>query len=448
MAKNSLKARSPWLWVPTLYFAEGVPYVVVVTVTAIMYVKLGVSNTALAFYTSLLLLPWSLKALWSPLVDIFGTRRRWIIVMQLLLAISMAAVALALPGTMYFRLTMASFLIMGVLSATHDIAADGFYLTALDDSRQSYFVGIRTAVYRLAIILGQGPLVMLAGWLETTCGDIPRAWAITFYIMAGIYACIAFYHIFALPRPASERPKDARTLRQVMAEFGRTFAAFFRKPHIVTALLFMLLYKFPEAQLTKMISPFMLAPAAEGGLGLSTADVGYYYGTIGIVGLMAGGIIGAVDMHSKALLSNCSVTGGSVNGGIIGGMAASRGGLQRWLMPMAWSMSLTCATFIYLSNVTEPSGFAVGLCIAVEQFGYGFGTTAYILYLMRFSAGPWSSSHYAICTGIMSLGLMFPGMAAGWLQQHLGYADFFIWTLASCAITIAVSLAARRHLPD
>lgn len=388
MAKNSLKARSPWLWVPTLYFAEGVPYVVVVTVTAIMYVRLGVSNTAMAFYTSLLLLPWSLKALWSPLVDIFGTRRRWIIVMQLLLAMSMAAVALALPGTMYFRLTMASFLIMGVLSATHDIAADGFYLTALDDSRQSYFVGIRTAVYRLAIILGQGPLVMLAGWLETTCGDIPRAWAITFYIMAGIYACIAFYHIFALPRPTSDRPKSARTLRQVMAEFGRTFAAFFRKPHIVTALLFMLLYKFPEAQLTKMISPFMLASTADGGLGLSTADVGYYYGTIGIVGLMAGGIIG--------------------------GIAASRGGLQRWLMPMAWSMSLTCATFIYLSNVTEPSGFAVGLCIAVEQFGYGFGTTAYILYLMRFSAGPWSSSHYAICTGIMSLGLMFPGMAAGW----------------------------------
>lgn len=422
MATNITKPRSPWLWVPTLYFAEGVPYVVVVTVTAIMYVKLGVSNATMAFYTSLLLLPWSLKALWSPVVDIFGTRRRWIIIMQLLLALSMAAVALALPGAMYFRLTMASFMVMGVLSATHDIAADGFYLTALDDSRQSYFVGIRTAVYRLAIILGQGPLVMLAGWLETTFGDIPRAWAITFYLMAGIYACIAVYHIFALPRPAADRSRDARTLRQVMAEFGRTFAAFFRKPHIITALLFMLLYKFPEAQLTKMISPFMLAPAADGGLGLSTADVGYYYGTIGIVGLMAGGIIG--------------------------GMAASRGGLRRWLMPMAWSMSLTCATFLYLSNTEAPSGFAISLCIAVEQFGYGFGTTAYILYLMCFSAGPWSSSHYAICTGIMSLGLMLPGMAAGWLQQHLGYADFFLWTLASCAITIAVSLAAHRHLPD
>lgn len=421
MATNITKSRSPWLWVPTLYFAEGVPYVVV-TVTAIMYVRLGVSNTTMAFYTSLLLLPWSLKALWSPVVDIFGTRRRWIIIMQLLLALSMAAVALALPGAMYFRLTMASFMVMGVLSATHDIAADGFYLTALDDSRQSYFVGIRTAVYRLAIILGQGPLVMLAGWLETTFGDIPRAWAVTFYLMAGIYACIAVYHIFVLPRPAADRSRDARTLRQVMAEFGRTFAAFFRKPHIITALLFMLLYKFPEAQLTKMISPFMLAPAADGGLGLLTADVGYYYGTIGIVGLMGGGIIG--------------------------GMAASWGGLRRWLMPMAWSMSLTCATFLYLSNAEAPSGFAISLCIAVEQFGYGFGTTAYILYLMRFSAGPWSSSHYAICTGIMSLGLMLPGMAAGWLQQHLGYADFFLWTLASCAITIAVSLAARRHLPD
>lgn len=422
MATNITKPRSPWLWVPTLYFAEGVPYVVVVTVTAIMYVRLGVSNTTMAFYTSLLLLPWSLKALWSPVVDIFGTRRSWIIIMQLLLALSMAAVALALPGAMYFRLTMASFMVMGVLSATHDIAADGFYLTALDDSRQSYFVGIRTAVYRLAIILGQGPLVMLAGWLETTFGDIPRAWAVTFYLMAAIYACIAVYHIFALPRPAADRSRDARTLRQVMTEFGRTFAAFFRKPHIITALLFMLLYKFPEAQLTKMISPFMLAPAADGGLGLSTADVGYYYGTIGIVGLMAGGIIG--------------------------GIAASRGGLRRWLMPMAWSMSLTCATFLYLSNAEAPSGFAISLCIAVEQFGYGFGTTAYILYLMRFSAGPWSSSHYAICTGIMSLGLMLPGMAAGWLQQHLGYADFFLWTLASCAITIAVSLAARGHLPD
>jgi len=221
MATNITKPRSPWLWVPTLYFAEGVPYVVVVTVTAIMYVRLGVSNTTMAFYTSLLLLPWSLKALWSPVVDIFGTRRSWIIIMQLLLALSMAAVALALPGAMYFRLTMASFMVMGVLSATHDIAADGFYLTALDDSRQSYFVGIRTAVYRLAIILGQGPLVMLAGWLETTFGDIPRAWAVTFYLMAGIYACIAVIlydltHVFVIAS------NDRNMLRKRLKTFCRS----------------------------------------------------------------------------------------------------------------------------------------------------------------------------------------------------------------------------------
>ncbi len=402
-----------WTWVPSLFFTEGLPYVVVMTIATIMYKRLGLSNSATAFYSSLLSLPWVIKPLWSPFVDIFSTKRRWIVTMQLLMAASFAAVALVLPGALYFKASLGAFMIVAFLSATHDIAADGFYIIALTERAQSYFVGIRTTLYRAAMIIGQGPLVILAGYLEIRYDSIPHAWATVFYLLATTLSFLAIYHTIVLPHPASDIPHRTSRVSHVWAEFADTFRTFFTKDGIISASLFMLLYKLPEAQLQRMISPFLLDCPASGGMGLSTSQVGMVYGTLGVIGLMAGGIAG--------------------------GMTVARGGLRKWIMPMAWSMSLTCLTFVLLCYVPSPSLPLINTCVFIEQAGYGFGTTAYILYIIRFSRGARSTSHYAICTGIMSLGMMLPGMAAGWLQQVMGYGPFFIWTMVCCIATIIVA---------
>ena len=410
MARNK---RNPWSWVPSLYFAEGLPYVIVMTVAGIMYKRMGVENTELAFYTSLLSLPWVIKPFWSPLVDIFGTKRRWVTGMQYLLAAGFAAVAISLPGEYYFRMSLASFLVISFLSATHDIAADGFYMLGLNERQQSFFVGIRTTLYRLAVIAGQGPIVVLAGYFETRYGAIPQAWAMVFYLLAVLFALIAIYHNCVLPHPETDIHRHVKSVKEVVNEFVATFKSFFTKPGIGTALYFLLLYKLPEAQLIRLIPPFLMDLVASGGLGLSTAEVGMTYGTIGVTGLMAGGIAG--------------------------GIAVSRDGLLKWLRPMAWSMSLTCLSDVYLSSFDNHSLTAINMCVFIEQFGYGFGTTAYILYTIYFSEGEWRTSHYAICTGIMALGMMLPGMAAGKIQEILGYEMFFLWTVVCCISTIGVS---------
>ena len=420
------RKESGWWWVPSLYFAEGLPYVVVMTLAGIMYTKMGVSNTEMAFYTSWLMLPWLVKPLWSPIVDILSTKRRWVIAMQWLLALSLGCVAFALPGELWFRFTMASFFAIAFLSATHDIAADGFYMLGLTEEKQSFFVGIRTTFYRAAMLFCQGPVVMAAGYMEESTGSITRAWAITFYGLSALFLCFALYNSICMPRVEHTRSKlqDLSAKRRIIAvlkEFMASFITFFRKPHIAAALAFMVLYKLPEAQIIKMINPFLLHPLTEGGLGLSTKEVGIVYGTVGVTGLLLGGIIG--------------------------GIVVARGGLRRWVMPMAWSMSLTCLTFVYLSYASNHSLFTIGSCVFLEQFGYGFGGTAYILYLIRFSAGTFKTSHYAICTGFMTLGSMLPGMAAGWIEDQLGYGPFFLWTAACCAVTILASMAVRHHIP-
>lgn len=413
------KLRAGWAWVPSLYFAEGLPYVVVMTLAGIMYTKMGVSNSEMAFYTSWLMLPWLIKPFWSPIVDVISTKRRWVIVMQWAIAVSLACVAFALPGALYFRFTMACFFAIAFLSATHDIAADGYYMIGLDEPGQAFFVGIRTTFYRAAMLFCQGPVVMAAGWLEESTGDIPQAWALTFYGLSALFLILAFYNSIAMPRAEHRRPAAPRGQRvaEVVREFGQSFASFFRKPHIWAALAFMVLYKLPEAQIIKMINPFLLHSPEQGGLGLTTAEVGLVYGTMGVIGLLLGGIIG--------------------------GIVASRGGLRRWMMPMAWSMSLTCLSFVYLAYASDHSLPAICGCVFIEQFGYGFGGTAYILYLIRFSAGPFKTSHYAICTGFMTLGTMLPGMAAGWIEEQLGYGPFFLWTMVCCVATIAVAARSR-----
>ncbi|MDE6369953.1 MAG: MFS transporter, partial [Duncaniella sp.] len=285
-------------------------------------------------------------------------------------------------------------------------------MLALSEHEQSFFVGIRSTFYRLASILGQGALVVVAGFIEERSGDIPFAWSVVFYILSALFICFALYHSFRLPK-VEHRDGEEKTLRKVAQEFREVFVAFFRKKGVWSAILFMLLYRFPEAQLVKLINPFLLDPIEAGGLGLTTSQVGIAYGTTGVTGLTIGGIIG--------------------------GILAARNGLAYWLRPMAWSMSLTCLTFVYLSFAVCPGLVSINVCVFVEQFGYGFGFTAYMLYLIYFSQGKFSTAHYSICTGFMALGMMVPGMMAGWIQETVGYQNFFIWTMICCVATIGAT---------
>jgi PAT family beta-lactamase induction signal transducer AmpG len=602
------KKNNPWAWIPTLYFAEGLPYVAVMTISVIMYKRLGISNTDIALYTGWLYLPWVIKPFWSPFVDLIKTKRWWTLTMQWVMAIALACIAFSIPTPFFFQLTLAVFWVVGFTSATHDIAADGFYMHALTEHEQSLYVGIRSTFYRVATVAGQGLLVIIAGLIETgtglesavlevkaspsysntltlpsfdgvqldsskeahfvyttsvvkagtipvskdssdiksqiaeltkqvkesnitnkfvpeeskaegagtiskgksessfttwvrntfgekrevstdatdnivvvgvrlskkpatddskilnitfkdgdqsikleqnilsprfeftadnwnkpayllfridhkiqretsatfagASGNIPFAWMVVFIVLSVFFLGVSFYHNWVLPKPNSDHPSKDVTAKNIMKEFFATFESFFAKDQALVAILFMLLYRLPEAQLVKLINPFLLDPIDKGGLGLTTGQVGFVYGTIGIIGLTIGGIIG--------------------------GLVAAKGGLKKWLWPMAWSMSLTCLTFIYLSYFQDHSLLTVNICVFIEQFGYGFGFTAYMLYLIYFSEGEHKTAHYAICTGFMALGMMLPGMSAGWLQDTIGYKHFFVWTIICCAATIAV----------
>lgn len=613
---KSLKNINPWAWISTLYFAEGLPYVAVMTISVIMYKRLGISNTDIALYTGWLYLPWVIKPFWSPFVDLIKTKRWWTLTMQWAIAIAFACIAFSIPTPFFFRLTLAFFWLVAFSSATHDIAADGYYMHALTEHEQSLYVGIRSTFYRVATVAGQGLLVIVAGLIETgtgltpaevtieaspqytntltlpqfaadatdqtaadgencfvftdavvkagvavdakegagakdkiaqltdsikalnmangfiakeeakavvattaaeasnegwgaaftkwvhdtfgeeekatasnvvsniaiagvrlqqkpaegetivlnfafkdgdqsisleqakfaprfeftaenwdkpaylifhidnklktttkatfagTSGNIPMAWLVVFVVLSVFFLMCAIYHSIILPRPQSDHAPENVTASNLMAEFFSTFKSFFCKKQALVAIVFMLLYRLPEAQLVKLINPFLLDSIDKGGLGLTTGQVGLVYGTVGIIGLTLGGIIG--------------------------GIVAAKGGLKKWLLPMAWSMSLTCLTFVYLSYFQDHSLFIVNLCVFIEQFGYGFGFTAYMLFLIYFSEGEHKTSHYAICTGFMALGMMLPGMGAGWLQETIGYRHFFVWTMICCAATILV----------
>lgn len=609
MKKNKTGKRSPWAWIPTLYFAQGLPYVAVMTISVIMYKRLGMSNTDIAIYTGWLGLPWVIKPFWSPFVDLIKTKRWWTLSMQWIVAIALAGIAFTIPTAFYVQFTLAIFMIMGFASATHDIAADGFYMIALNEHEQSFYVGIRSTFYRVATVVGQGLLVILAGMIEMntgleplemnlmvdpdqavsvaslppsvkadtqaearfiavlpesvsvlsadsaintdgtmmplsqlistinatnatngftnpveesaaatakqqefgpfrqwlkdtfgedrpsgteapkganiavaavklagelkegeekvlivnfvdgdqsirlagdtrlvfnqankdkiayiafiidpkikesvsasfrgTSGDIPMAWTMVFVVLSVFFFIVVIYHSWALPVPASDERAGETSAKGIVTGFVDAFKTFFTKfPFWQTfaAILFMLLYRFPEAQLTKIIQPFLLDPVDKGGLGLTTGEVGIVYGTVGIIGLTIGGIIG--------------------------GIVAAKGGLKKWLLPMAWSMSLTCLTFIYLAYVQDHSLLTVNICVFIEQFGYGFGYTAYMLFLIYYSEGKFKTSHYAICTGFMALSMM-TGMIAGWIQETVGYRHFFVWTIICCIATIGVSM--------
>lgn len=424
------KKMNPWWWIPTLYFAEGIPYFIVNNISVIMFNNMGVSKGEMALYTSLLYLPWVIKPLWSPFVDIIKTKRWWITAMQVLMSVAFASVAFSLPhpsqetiaagGTSVslFSLTLVLFWISAFASATHDIAADGFYMLALQPKEQSLFVGIRSTFYRLSSIFGQGVLVVIAGLLEKRFGDVPKAWSLTLMVSSVLFAALTVWHIFRLPRPDSDSIREGgATAKGIIRDFGRTFVTFFRKKYVWVAMTFMLLYRLPEAFLVKMMNPFLLDPLSEGGLALSTDTVGLVYGTIGVGALTAGGILG--------------------------GFAASKWGLKKSLWPMAMALTLPCLSFVFLAAFQPQNIGLISACVALDQFGYGFGFTAYMLYLIYFSDGEFKTAHYSLCTAFMALSMMIPGMVAGYLQESLGYTSFFIFVMICCLVTAGVTMMVK-----
>ncbi|MFC2308638.1 MAG: MFS transporter [Bacteroidota bacterium] len=415
------KQTSVWSWLPSLYFAEGIPYVIVMNLSVIMYKRLGLSNTDIAFYTGWLYLPWVIKPLWSPFVDLLKTKRWWIVSMQLLIGSGLAGVAFTLPAPFYLQVSLVLFWLMAFGSATHDVAADGFYMLALDEREQSFFVGIRSTFYRLATIFGQGALVVAAGYLERTTGNIPYAWSLTLLVAAGLFVAFSVYHRFVLPTVSDDRRDSRKSYSDTWQEFGRVVVAFFDKKNIGIAIVFMLIYRLSEAMLVKLASPFMLDARSDGGLGLGTEAVGVVYGTVGIIALIVGGILG--------------------------GIAISRWGLRRCLMPMALALTLPNLVYVYMAFWQPTSLVIINGAVAAEQFGYGFGFTAYMMYLIRFSEGEYKTSHYAICSGFMALGMMLPGMAAGWIQTTLGsYLNFFIFVIICILPTIAIIPLVRSKM--
>lgn len=575
--KPKLKTANPWSWIPTLYFAEGLPYVIVITLSVIMYKRLGISNADIALYTSWLYLPWVIKPLWSPIVDILRTKRFWIISMQLIIGAGLAGIALTIPAPDFFQFTLLFFWLLAFSSATHDIAADGFYMLALNESQQSFFVGIRSTFYRIAMIAGQGLLVILAGYLESTFsvspaevkvianpqkffeqsiqidsvnakplpgalrvianpstieigtkpitqesvefytnfarrfntmngfnldelpipdtvinnelvgniaiikfylskkpdeGDehlinvdftdgnpgidviegksfkftsnnwnkpaftvvqvdhniqnrieavfkiqsdkIPLAWVITLSVAAVLFIFFFIYHKFILPQPVNDKSVVDTYRSSALKEFFRTFFRFFEKEKILIIIAFLLFYRFGESQLVKMAAPFLLDPRSDGGLGLNTSDVGFIYGTIGMIAL--------------------------VLGGILGGIAISKSGLKTWLWWMLIAINLPNTVYVYMSYMQPTDIWIIYACVAIEQFGYGFGFTAYVMYMIYVSDGEYKTSHYAITTGFMALGMMVPGMFSGQIQEAIGYKYFFIWV---CIATIPSFIIAK-----
>lgn len=411
----------PYTWIPTLYFAEALPYMAVMTLSVIMYTNLGLTNTELALYTSWLYLPWVIKPLWSPIVDQLRTKRWWILTMQLLVGAALAGVALSLPMAMWLRLSLAFFWLMAFSSATHDIAADGFYILSLSQEDQALYVGIRSTFYRVGSIFCQGILVMVAGWLETRY-NVSLAWSITMLLMAALMVGLAGWHYKFLPRVEGTtiNNEKLKVKNYIVQPFVETLRMFSTKPHVWAAVLFMLLFRLPEAQLAKMAQPFMLRTTTEGGLELGTATVGFAYGTLGVIGLLAGGIIG--------------------------GWLVSKHGLRRWLWPMVVAISLPDVVYVYLAYAQPSNLWVINSCVFVEQLGYGFGFTAYMLFLVYFSRGERSTSVFALCTAFQALGMMLPGMVAGWLADTMGFLRFFVFVCVCTLVTFVVSGMIRRDL--
>lgn len=411
------KDKGAWVWVPILYFTQGLPYVLVVTVSVIMYKKLGISNSDIGLYTSWLYLPWVLKPLWSPFVDLTGTKRKWFLSMQLLIALALFGVGMALPTQMFFVTTLACFWIAAFASATNDIASDGYYMIGLSEKKQSFFVGMRSTFYRLAMVTGEGLIVIMAGYLEMKYGDNSKAWSMTMTAAATLMLILTLANLLATPKFETASGKEVEKVKG----FWEVFSSFFKKPGIGIALAFILSYRLGESQLVKMAAPFMLDGVEKGGLGYSTEQIGTIFGTVGVIMLSIGGILG--------------------------GIFISRDGLRKWMLPMVLSLNVPNILYAILAMTHTTNIVAVTTTVIFEKFGYGFGFTAFLMYLIYIADGKYKTSHYAIATGFMALGMMLPGMISGYVQEWLGYEGFFVWVVIA-ALPALVLLKYITYPPD
>ena len=432
---KSLKSINPWLWVPTLYFLQGIPYFLVNNISMVMFNQMGVPNGEMSFFTTLLYFPWALKFLWAPFVDLIRTKRWWFLTMQfLMLGLAVLTIfsipqpdpaTIAAMGTevKLFMGVLIAFIIMAFASATHDIAADGFYMLALTSGVQAEMIGWRSVFYRLSNVFCNSALIAIPGiiydWtIKQGEQNMPLAWKVTMVITAVIFALMAVWHMFFTPRPDADKPNAETSVKDIISGFGKAFATYFTKPGLWVAILFMLLYRLPEGFLMKMIYPFLLGARDTGGLGLTMQELGVVYGAIGVIFLLLGGILG--------------------------GFYISRVGLKKAFWWMALAMTLPCLSFVYLSVYLPENMVYIGIALAIEQFGYGFGFTAYMMYMMFFSEGEFKTSHYAICTSFMALSMILPGLVAGYIQEAIGYEKFF-WMVICCSVaTFLVTFLARR----
>jgi PAT family beta-lactamase induction signal transducer AmpG len=365
-----------------------------------MYKSLGINNEDIGIYTSLLYLPWVIKPLWSPFIDLYSTKRNWFLAMQLLISIAFLVVGLTIPTSHFFILSLAVFWVAAFASASNDVASDGFYMLALAKEQQSFFLGIRSTFYRLSMLTGNGLIVIIAGYLEQQYGDKTKAWSYTMIIIGLIMAVITIYNYFFTPKTETKTTGNELELTPKVS-FGTVFSSFFQKKQIGLALAFILFFRLGESQLLKMLTPFLIDEKSVGGMGLTTQDVGIIYGTFGVLALTIGGILG--------------------------GIAISKQGLGKWMLPMILTMHLPIIGFILLSHFHPASIFYVYATVIAEQFGYGFGFAAFMMYLIYVADGESKTSHYSIATGFMALGMMLPGMLSGYIQEYLGYTNFFVW---------------------
>lgn len=405
-------SKNPWLWVPPLYLTESIPYVIIITVSVIMYKSLGISNSDIGLYTSFLYLPWVIKPIWSPILELFGNKKQWYLSMQLILAAVFLGVGLTTGLNQFFTVTLAFFWMGAFASATNDIASDGMYLLALKPDQQSFFVGLRSTFYRVGMITGQGLIVIVAGNLETSLGDPTKAWSWTMIIVAGLMLVLTLINWITTPNI-----KEERITKEEQPSFGKVFATFFTKKNIGLSLAFVLLYRLGESQLVKMASPFFLDERAEGGLGLSVTDVGYLYGTLGVISLLIGGILG--------------------------GVVISRDGLGKWMMPMAIAINAPNLGYVFLSWNQPESFINPAIVVIIEQLGYGFGFAAYMVFLIYLAEGLFKTAHYALATGFMAMGMMFPGMVSGYIQEWLGYPGFFVWVVIATIPSFLMAYLAK-----
>jgi PAT family beta-lactamase induction signal transducer AmpG len=400
--------------VPSLYFAEGVPFFAISLIAGILYKRMGMANDTIALYTSWLLLPWSLKPLWSPLLEMFKTKKFFVVLLQFAAGVSLGLIALCLPLAGYFRYTLALFVVVAFCSSTHDIAADGLYIAGLSAKEQAAYAGWQGGFYNVARFVSQGGLIVLAGYLETRM-DVPHAWMAIFAAMGLMLVALSLYHLRVLPVVGQVlSPANGRHVREMAATFWDVVTTFLKKPNIYLLLLFILLYRAGEGQVVRIGPLFLVDQRAAGGLGLTTDQFGAIYGTVGTVAFIAGSVLG--------------------------GYFTSWLGLRRALLPLICVMNFPNLAYVYLSTALPSNHLWIASALSVEMFGYGFGFVGVILLMMQeIAPGKYQTAHYAFANSLMNLGLMIPGTVSGKIQMALGYQKFFVWVLISSVPAMILS---------